>query len=187
MFVGVCVLLAIAFVLSRSPAQAGQSIGGGVSPPAVPNINAQQQQVNRVPEGTAPVIQVVPTANSNINGADAAAGGPVIQIAKSAPVTTPTTFTGSSSSVDCNCNIGELRKAALDATPPHIIECAAASDGESQAACHLPSATRYAALKQKGATLWMTGCSGAGKTTIATALEDRLVKAYGKHVYRFDI
>jgi 3'-phosphoadenosine 5'-phosphosulfate synthase len=32
----------------------------------------------------------------------------------------------------------------------------------------------------------MTGCSGAGKTTIATALEDRLVKQYGKHVYRLD-
>ncbi len=32
----------------------------------------------------------------------------------------------------------------------------------------------------------MTGCSGAGKTTIATALEDRLVKEYGKHVYRLD-
>jgi len=32
----------------------------------------------------------------------------------------------------------------------------------------------------------MTGCSGAGKTTIASALEDRLVKEYGKHVYRLD-
>ena len=32
----------------------------------------------------------------------------------------------------------------------------------------------------------MTGCSGAGKTTIATALEDRLVKQFGKHVYRLD-
>jgi adenylyl-sulfate kinase len=32
----------------------------------------------------------------------------------------------------------------------------------------------------------MTGCSGAGKTTIATALEDLLVKNYGKHVYRLD-
>ena len=43
-----------------------------------------------------------------------------------------------------------------------------------------------AALGQKGATLWMTGCSGAGKTTIATSLEDRLVKEFGKHVYRLD-
>jgi 3'-phosphoadenosine 5'-phosphosulfate synthase len=79
-----------------------------------------------------------------------------------------------------------LRQKALAATPPHIIECASAQAGESQAACHLPKTTRYAALQQKGATLWMTGCSGAGKTTIATALEDLLVKKYGKHVYRLD-
>jgi 3'-phosphoadenosine 5'-phosphosulfate synthase len=50
----------------------------------------------------------------------------------------------------------------------------------------LPARERYAALGQKGATLWMTGCSGSGKTTIATALEERLVKIYGKHVYRLD-
>jgi 3'-phosphoadenosine 5'-phosphosulfate synthase len=74
----------------------------------------------------------------------------------------------------------------LAATPPHIIECAAAEAGQSQAACHLPKSQRFAAVKQKGATLWMTGCSGAGKTTIATALEDKLVKEYGKHVYRLD-
>lgn len=183
MFVGICVLVAIAFVLSRSP-QGAATPPGVVQPGANP---AATQQVNSVPEGTAPVIQVAPPAVHN--DADAAAGsGPVIQIAKSAPASpssvTQTTTTSSFSS--CNCNIGELRKAALDATPPHIIECAAASDGESQSACHLPSSTRYAALKQKGATLWMTGCSGAGKTTIATALEDRLVKAYGKHVYRLD-
>jgi len=188
MFVGICVLVAIAFVLSRSPAQAGQA----ATPSVVPTTNSQQ--INSVPEGTAPVIQVVPTANSNVNAAaDVSDNGPVIQVVKpvvaespSSTTTTTSFSTASTSSADCNCNIGELRKAALDATPPHIIECAAASDGESQSACHLPSATRYAALKQKGATLWMTGCSGAGKTTIATALEDRLVKAYGKHVYRLD-
>jgi adenylylsulfate kinase (apsK) len=82
--------------------------------------------------------------------------------------------------------MGELRKKALASTPPHIIECSKADANSDQSACHLPSATRFAALGQKGATLWMTGCSGAGKTTIATALEDRLVKHYGKHVYRLD-
>lgn len=30
----------------------------------------------------------------------------------------------------------------------------------------------------------MTGCSSAGKTTIATALEERLMWHYGKHVYQ---
>ena len=85
-----------------------------------------------------------------------------------------------------NLDMGAIRKAAFEKTPPHIIECSAASAGESQSACHLPAETRYSALNQKGATLWMTGCSGAGKTTIATALEDKLVKLYGKHVYRLD-
>ena len=54
-------------------------------------------------------------------------------------------------------------------------------------ACHLPAETLYAAIGQKvGATLRMTGCSGTGKITIATALEDRLIKEFGKHVYRLD-
>ena len=56
-----------------------------------------------------------------------------------------------------NLDMGAIRAAAFANTPPHIIECAAA-------------------VRQKGATIWMTGCSGAGKTTIATALEDILVK-----------
>jgi 3'-phosphoadenosine 5'-phosphosulfate synthase len=87
---------------------------------------------------------------------------------------------------DSNALMAALREKALASTPPHIIECAKAEAGESQAACHLPPKKRYAALGQKGATLWMTGCSGAGKTTIATALEKRLVALYGKHVYRLD-
>ena len=100
----------------------------------------------------------------------------------------------SSPTTDCNCPdlensedlIAQLREKALANSPPHIIECAKAERGESQEACHLPPEERYAAVGQKGATLWMTGCSGAGKTTIATALEERLVKQYGKHVYRLD-
>jgi len=82
-------------------------------------------------------------------------------------------------------DMGAIRETLLSRSPPHIIECAAASGGDS-GACHLPAETRYEALKQKGATLWMTGCSGAGKTTIATELEDALVKLYGKSTYRLD-
>jgi 3'-phosphoadenosine 5'-phosphosulfate synthase len=82
--------------------------------------------------------------------------------------------------------LAALRQKALAQSPPHILECAAAKAGGTQSACHLPPADRYAALGQKGATIWMTGCSGAGKTTIATALEERLVKLHGKHVYRLD-
>lgn len=64
--------------------------------------------------------------------------------------------------------------------------CASGPAGGSQEACHLPRNKRYAALGQKGVTLWMTGLSGSGKSTIAKALEDVLVLKYGKHVYRLD-
>jgi len=36
---------------------------------------------------------------------------------------------------------------------------------------------RWAALGQRGATIWLTGLSGSGKSTIASALEERLVGA----------
>jgi bifunctional enzyme CysN/CysC len=36
---------------------------------------------------------------------------------------------------------------------------------------------RWAALETKGATIWMTGLSGSGKSTIATAIEHTLVSA----------
>ena len=103
--------------------------------------------------------------------------------------TTSITSVSAAPSIDCGNEqelYAALRAKALAATPPHIIECAAAEPGESQAKCHLDRTTRYAALQQKGATLWMTGCSGAGKTTIATALEKKLINLYGKHVYRLD-
>jgi 3'-phosphoadenosine 5'-phosphosulfate synthase len=102
------------------------------------------------------------------------------------PPSPPTTDAACDCPMDDNAVLARLREQALAHSPPHIIECAAAEAGASQDACHLPPATRFAAVGQKGATLWMTGCSGAGKTTIATALEDQLVKSYGKHVYRLD-
>jgi bifunctional enzyme CysN/CysC len=40
-------------------------------------------------------------------------------------------------------------------------------------------------LKQKGSVVWLTGMSGAGKSTIATELEKELFKL-GKFVYRID-
>ena len=154
--VGICVLLAIVYVLSRTGDQ-DLSSTHSVRGPIVPEAPA-----------------VVPNA-------------PVV----ATPVaTTPTTpYSSSGNPQDCpdpSTLLAQARAQALAQSPPHIIECAAATAGESQAACHLPAQQRYAALAQKGATLWMTGCSGAGKTTIATALEDKLVKLYGKHVYRLD-
>ncbi|NNF45043.1 MAG: adenylyl-sulfate kinase [Phycisphaerales bacterium] len=44
---------------------------------------------------------------------------------------------------------------------------------------------REKALDQKGATLWMTGLSGSGKSTIAVALEQVLIQR-GKGAYRLD-
>jgi hypothetical protein len=85
-----------------------------------------------------------------------------------------------------NLDLGEVRAQRLSLTPPHIIECAAAGEGGSQEACHLPRKKRYAAVGQKGITLWMTGLSGSGKSTIAKALEEELVLKHGKHVYRLD-
>jgi len=40
-------------------------------------------------------------------------------------------------------------------------------------------------MGQKGATLWMTGLSGSGKSTIAVALEQTLMQR-GFHAYRLD-
>jgi adenylyl-sulfate kinase len=44
---------------------------------------------------------------------------------------------------------------------------------------------RWEALGQQGATVWFTGLPGAGKTTIATAVEARLIDA-GRSAYRLD-
>jgi len=44
---------------------------------------------------------------------------------------------------------------------------------------------RHKNLGQKGCTLWMTGLSASGKSTIAVALEQVLLQR-GKHAYRLD-
>ncbi|POM57798.1 Sulfate adenylyltransferase, partial [Phytophthora palmivora] len=44
---------------------------------------------------------------------------------------------------------------------------------------------RYAALQQKGATLWFTGLSGSGKSTVGRALEKELLRRR-VHTYRLD-
>jgi adenylyl-sulfate kinase len=44
---------------------------------------------------------------------------------------------------------------------------------------------RWRALGQHGATLWFTGLPGAGKTTIASAVESSLIAA-GRWAYRLD-
>lgn len=49
----------------------------------------------------------------------------------------------------------------------------------------ITSNERQENLGQKGCTLWMTGLSGSGKSTIAVALEQVLLQR-GKHAYRLD-
>ncbi|RLA28770.1 MAG: adenylyl-sulfate kinase, partial [Gammaproteobacteria bacterium] len=44
---------------------------------------------------------------------------------------------------------------------------------------------RHEILRQKGATVWFTGLSGSGKSTIAVALE-RVLFDMGKLSYRLD-
>lgn len=44
---------------------------------------------------------------------------------------------------------------------------------------------RQANMGQKGCTLWMTGLSGSGKSTVAVALEQVLMQR-GHHAYRLD-
>jgi 3'-phosphoadenosine 5'-phosphosulfate synthase len=85
-----------------------------------------------------------------------------------------------------NFDIGAYREKILSQSTPYIIECAEADEGGSQEVCHLPRKKRYAALNQKGVTLWMTGLSGSGKSTIASLLEEQLVLQHGKSVYRLD-
>ena len=183
MCVGICVLLAIVYVLSRT--------GGGEGPTLAPQQqqNAAAQNMPAVVTSGAPdVAPVTSTAATTSSGS-----APAVP---TTPAVTPVTSTAISNPQEpCNCDglvdpstidMGTLRAKALESTPPHIIECAKADANTDQSACHLPAKKRFAALGQKGATLWMTGCSGAGKTTIATALEEKLVQEYGKHVYRLD-
>ena len=83
-------------------------------------------------------------------------------------------------------DIGAYREKILSQSKPYIIECAQATGGESQEACHMSRQQRYASLNQKGITIWMTGLSGSGKSTIASLLEKQLVLELGKNVYRLD-
>jgi 3'-phosphoadenosine 5'-phosphosulfate synthase len=85
-----------------------------------------------------------------------------------------------------NFDIGKYRENILSKSTPHIIECLEAGEGGSQDACHLPREKRFASINQKGVTLWMTGLSGSGKSTIGALLEEQLVLQQGKNVYRLD-
>ena len=47
------------------------------------------------------------------------------------------------------------------------------------------AADRAANMQQRGGSVWLTGLSGSGKSTVAVEVEGRLLAA-GRHVYRLD-
>ncbi len=49
----------------------------------------------------------------------------------------------------------------------------------------MPAAQRRAAMGQRGATVWFTGLSGSGKSTVAVEVERQLIER-GRHAYRLD-
>ncbi|KAL7542079.1 hypothetical protein ACHAWF_007082 [Thalassiosira exigua] len=51
---------------------------------------------------------------------------------------------------------------------------------------HVARSDRERHLNQRGVTLWFTGLSGSGKSTIATALERELLRRHGKATYVLD-
>ena len=51
---------------------------------------------------------------------------------------------------------------------------------------HITRSERERQLNQRGVTIWFTGLSGAGKSTIATALERELVLNHNKSLYVLD-
>eukprot|EP00934_Nitzschia_sp_Nitz4_P008238 Nitzschia sp. Nitz4//scaffold367_size14546//1542//5103//NITZ4_008924-RA/size14546-snap-gene-0.3-mRNA-1//1//CDS//3329549321//8228//frame0 len=208
MCVGICVLLAIVFVLSRTgdpDVLLDKTSNVRASPSstinaAVPVDTAPLSSPALSPSSYSEVYPATSTTSATTTSSSSSSSSTYAGVGTGAGSYTGTASTaGTANQADCNCPevtpevqgdpnelIATLRQQALAKVQPRIIECAAAEDGGDQAACHLPKKQRFAALGQKGATLWMTGCSGAGKTTIATALEDKLVKLYGKHVYRLD-
>jgi len=75
---------------------------------------------------------------------------------------------------------GEYRENMLRHGAGNIMECAPGKD------CRADRAQRFARVGQQGVTLWFTGLSGSGKTTITELLEKELTFRHGKMVYRID-
>ena len=169
--------------------------------PAAPGLSAsmkaqqaawQAQASHAAPAAAAAVaaapVAAAPVAAAPVATATAAGGSLSEMLAKITALETELASASERASASPSeaFDIGAYRAERLAATPPNIIECAEAGEGGSQEACHLPAAERFSALGQKGITLWMTGLSGSGKSTIAGALEEELVLTYGKHVQMLD-
>jgi 3'-phosphoadenosine 5'-phosphosulfate synthase len=95
------------------------------------------------------------------------------------------TTSSSSSSVE-KFDIDSYRQERLNLVQPNIIECNDESNVNGESSCHLPRNERFHSIGQKGVTMWMTGLSGSGKSTIARALETKLVVEMGLSVQNLD-
>jgi 3'-phosphoadenosine 5'-phosphosulfate synthase len=97
------------------------------------------------------------------------------------PPPPPVTCPPAAPEAECK-SLGALRAERLSEAPPNILECPPgkvcrpAEEREK----------RYDAIGQRGVTMWFTGLSGSGKSTIAEAFEQKVVMEMGKHVYRLD-
>ena len=149
MCIGICVLLAIVYVLSRTGDR--DAITSTVGKQPHNNIRVEN------PPLVVPTSPAVPADDDWDAPVKAATKNAVSPIASHTP-----SHNSAQGDAACHCYLspdeamGVLRQQALSKTTPHIIECAAADAGKSQAACHLPAEERFAALGQKGATLWVS-------------------------------
>eukprot|EP01060_Flectonema_neradi_P017533 TRINITY_DN243_c3_g3_i1.p1 TRINITY_DN243_c3_g3~~TRINITY_DN243_c3_g3_i1.p1 ORF type:complete len:1091 (+),score=300.03 TRINITY_DN243_c3_g3_i1:44-3316(+) len=91
--------------------------------------------------------------------------------------TTPTTEITSRQDTSCP-TLGQLREKVMSSKPTINIY--------RDTFDAINTKDRSAAIGQTGATLWLTGLSGSGKSTIGKALEKRLVLQEGLHMYRLD-
>ena len=80
----------------------------------------------------------------------------------------------------------------LDRMPEQVLQRDVPVQVDAQKSAHIREETglisvtdRESALGQRGLTVWLTGLSGSGKSSIAEQLEQRL-HAAGLHVYRLD-
>ena len=60
------------------------------------------------------------------------------------------------------------------------------SDNIFRTATKVSRNDRFRVYGHRGATIWMTGLSGSGKTTVAIEAEKELIQNHDVHIYRFD-
>ena len=145
--------------------------------------------VSVAPATTPPPLQPVATgagatAASNLDPPSSTATTGTAAVAGATDAATDAAVTATSTDPPATgkeCNIGKIRKDLLTEDNANIIECPPGQECRSAEA----RAQRFAALGQKGCTLWFTGLSGSGKSTIAEAVEHRLIHGTRPQVSKY--